>query len=868
MNRKNSHSNWLFLFFFLLPFSLTLQCFIVNASEINFENDDEISEALAGGTGLRAEYFNNIDLSGKPVLTRNELVVDHDFGIYSPTIVIPVENFSARWSGKIIAPETGTYRFHTLSDDGVRLWINGTQIIDNWTIHNPVLDSSRGIKLTRGQRYDIKLEFFESSQKAVIRLMWTPPRKTQRLIPQAYLLPPGTLPVVSTPTPTPTPLPTTPQSGTLYISEMRPESGVVSSGSGFSTLRLAADERSAIIRFSYGHLTTPLVAAHIHGPANPGTNGPILFDFDDIPQQPDGSYLWTFEQVGHTTIARIVEAIKNGRTYINIHTSRYPNGEIRNHYRKVIGSSTFTPPTSNPPLSTVPRDDKDVARFLTQSTFGPTKTEISRVRQIGFEAWFNEQFDAPTTSHLAYLDNARANGEGIYLNQTMEAFWSKALRGNDQLRQRIAFTMSEIFVLSGFSLDHPYGISGYMDMLQANAFGNFRQTLKNITLNPAMGDFLDMVKNDREDIYSGRVPNENYAREVNQLFSIGLYKLHPDGSLIIDGNGQPIPTYDQETIVGFSYVFTGWGFGGIAATDQNFDYYIPQPDNDYLSYRVPMQPYAYRHSSLPKKLLNNLTLPAGQTAEEDLEMAIDNIFNHPNVGPFLCRQYIQRLVTSNPSSAYVYRVAKVFNDNGSGIRGDMKAVIRAILLDDEARSPIYVTLPGFGKQREPVLRFSALLRAFDARAKSQKYLIWNLQSPIYSLGQNPLLAKTVFNFFEPNYIQPGRLSRAGLISPEFQITNETQIIGSSNQMRDIVFRGFGVDENLIKLNYAEFLPLANSPTQLVEELDLLLMSGQMSTQFKTIVINTISLVPENNIIARVPIAVHLIVDSPQFAIQK
>ena len=844
--------------------SLILPLFIANADD----EKAEITESLAGGIGIKAEYFNNINLSGSPVLTRNDLLIDFDYGNNSPAQVVNIDNFSARWTGKLLAPETGNYRFHTRSDDGVRLWINGRLMIDNWTYHGPVVDTSLAIKLTRGQRYDIKLEYYEGGGSALISLMWTPPRKTQRLIPQAYLFPPN---FVLTPTPTATPTSTPPptsQGGTLYLSEMRPEGSAISSGSGISSLRLATDERSAVIRYSFSNLTTPMVAGHIHGPANPGENGPILFDFDTAPQQTDGSFVWTFAQIGNTTVAQIVDAIKNGRTYINIHTSRYPNGEIRNHYRKVNGSTTFIPPTSNPPLSNIPRDDNDVARFLTQSTFGPTKTEITRVRQMGFEAWLNEQFDAPTTSHLTYLDQARTAGENIYLNQTMEAFWSKALRGDDQLRQRIAFAMSEIFVVSAEGLDQPYAISGYMDMLQANSFGNFRQILKNVTLNPAMGDYLDMLRNDREDTYSGRVPNENYAREINQLFSIGLYKLHPDGSLIIDAYGQPIPTYNQETVIGFSYVFTGWGFGGIENSDQNFYWHYPNNDNNQIGWRVPMQAYPYHHSSLPKKLLNGVVLPAGQTPDEDLDMALDNIFNHPNVGPFICRQLIQRLVTSNPSPSYVYRVSSVFNNNGLGIRGDMKAVIRAILLDDEARNPLQITQQGYGKQREPVLRFSALLRAFDAKAQSQKYRIWNLESPVWSIGQNPLRSKTVFNFFEPNYIQPGRLGRAGLISPEFQITNDTQIIGSTNQMREVVYRGFGWNEDEIKLTFTTLLPLANTPSLLIDELNLILMSGQMPLQMKTIIINTISQLPANNQAERVRTAIHLVVTSPQFVIQK
>ncbi len=864
VNKFNFRLVYLAVFLFFVCLSVPFF-----STDAKFGDEKAIEESFAGGTGLNAEYFNNRDLSGPPVLTRKDFLIDFDYGYFSPATVVNTDNFSARWTGKIMAPETGSYIFHTYSDDGVRLWINNQLIIDNWTFHGPTLDTSRTIKLTRGQKYDLKMEFFEGGVTAIIRLMWTPPRKTQRLVPQAFLFPPGANPT-PTPTPTATPTPTpNPANGTLLLGDLRPEGSAASSGSGVATLRLALDERSAILRYNFSNLTTPVVAKHIHGPADPGTNGPILYDLDTAPVQPDGSYVWTFAQVGNTTVAQIVDAIKNGRTYINIHTSRYPNGEIRSHFRRVNGSTTFTPPASNPPLSTIPRDDNDVARFLTQATFGPTKPEIQRVRQMGFDPWLNEQFNAPTTSHVAYLDTARQT-EMLYMNQAMEAFWTKALTGDDQLRQRVAFALSEILVVSADSelAGDPYAISGYIDTLQANAFGNFRQTLKNVTLNPAMGAYLDVLKNDREDTYSGRVPNENYAREINQLFSIGLYKLHPDGSLILDGNGQPIPTYDQDTIVGFSYVFTGWGYGGLPVTDDNFYYHYPNVDNNWAAWRVPMQPYPYRHSSLQKKLLNGVVLPAGQTPEEDLDAALDNIFNHPNVGMFVGRQLIQRLVTSNPSPGYIYRVASVFNNNGAGVRGDMKAVIRAILLDDEARNPSQINQQGYGKQKEPVLRFSALLRAFKARAQTNKFRIWNLENPVYSLGQNPLRSPTVFNFFEPNYIQPGRLSRAGLYSPEFQITNDTQIIGSTNQMRDIVYRGFGYNQDQINLGLTDYLVFAGNPTQLVDELNLVLMSGQMSPSMKTIIINTVNQIPASNPQERIRTAIHLTITSPQFAIQK
>ena len=555
--------------------------------------------------------------------------------------------------------------------------------------------------------------------------------------------------------------------------------------------------------------------------------------------------------------------------YINVHTTQYPSGEIRGHYRRVNGSSVFTPPAPAPILSLGPTSPQDAARFLTQSSFGVTPLELRRVRQMRFEAYLNAQFNAPITSHVAYLVAHEQPGQHLNDQSTMESFWKNAINGNDQLRQRVVFALSEIFVVSdasGMGVDQPYAMSNYLDVLQADAFGNFRNLLKDVTLNPAMGVYLSMRQNDKEDIRTGRIPNENYAREVNQLFSVGLFKLHPDGSLILDEAGQPIPTYDQSVIKGFASVFTGWNFGWMPKTEGHWRDYFESWDNDsHQTWLVPMQAWENHHSQAPKKLLNGVTLPPGQPAERDLNMAIDNIFNHPNVGPFICRQLIQRLVTSNPSPGYVYRVAAVFNDNGAGVRGDMKAVIRAVLLDYEARSPELINQQGYGKQREPVLRFSALLRTFNARSSDGIYRLWDLESPIWALGQNPLRAATVFNFFEPGYSPPGAINAAGLTAPEFKITDDTQIIGSTNIKSGMIY---GDGANGVRLDISGFLPLASNPDGLVDNLNLLLMSGQMSPAMHNVIVSTISTIPASDTQYRVKMAIHLIATSPQFAIQK
>ncbi|MEO6724507.1 MAG: DUF1800 family protein, partial [Blastocatellia bacterium] len=466
---------------------------------------------------------------------------------------------------------------------------------------------------------------------------------------------------------------------TTYLASLRPENTAMSPSSGYSTLKLSGDEKSGVIRFNYTNLTTPQVSGHIHGPADPGQNAQILFDLDTATKLTDGSMVWTFTNTAGLSAAQIVQALKAGRLYINIHSSKYPSGEIRGHYGLVNGSQSFTPPAAPPPLPTGTPTPRDAARFLTQATFGPKSTaEITALQSKSFNTWLNEQFALPQATHMAYLDATIGTALDPYQQEMMESFWKQAVTGQDQLRQRVAFALSQIMVVSFNSnlSSEPFGLAGYQDTIAKDVFGNFRQLLEDITLNPAMGRYLDMLQNDKEDAATGKNPNENYAREVLQLFSIGLYKLHPDGSLVLDANGLPIATYDQSVVQGFASVFTGWSYGWFPKTEQNW-LYPNAYHNGSQFWRVPMQVWPNHHSTLAKKLLNGVSLPASQTPDKDLKDALDNIFNHANVGPFISRQLIQRLVTSNPSPGYVYRVTQKFNDNGQGVRGDLKAVIRA-----------------------------------------------------------------------------------------------------------------------------------------------------------------------------------------------
>lgn len=645
---------------------------------------------------------------------------------------------------------------------------------------------------------------------------------------------------------------------TLYVARMTPQAGVQSLGSGNSTLLLSADETSATVRFNYSNLSSPVSSKHIHGPADPGQSGGVLLDLDppfppNVTLNADGSYTWVFVQVGNTTVAQIVDAIKTGRTYINIHSSNYPDGEIRGHYVLAAGSQTFTPPAAPPPLPGGPPTSTDAARFLTQATFGPTEQGITELQTMRFDAWLTREFNRAPTLTTPLMNERAADGETIAQTQFLETWWNRSLTAPDQLRQRVAFALSEILVVSfqdGGLQERPYAIAAYYDLLINDAFKNFRTILEDVTLNPSMGIYLDMQGNGKAT--STTIPNENYARELLQLFSVGVNKLHPDGTLILDDQGLPIATYDQAVIEGLARVCTGWNYHQTGQT-------WPNPPQDFIN---PMTLVASQHETGTKQLLDGVVLPASQGGTKDLADALNQIFKHPNTGPFISKQLIQRLVTSNPSPAYVYRVAQKFANNGQGVRGDMKAVIKAILTDYEARSTTVVSNQGYGKLREPLLRATAMIRALHPTSASGYFKI-----PVtdVELGQSPMRAPTVFNFFEPGFVFPGVLALNGLVAPEFAISSETEVATTANFLEQgsrTFFKG-----NDIRLDLTTEQQLASNPLALVERLNLLLMYGSMSSTMKTRLVNHLNTILGNNSL-RAQAAVHLIVTSPEFCIQR
>ena len=516
----------------------------------------------------------------------------------------------------------------------------------------------------------------------------------------------------------------------------------------------------------------------------------------------------------------------------------------------------------------------DAARFMTQASFGAKSVEeLEATRVEGFEHWLWNQFRTPAALHTAYLDsqlvrtsNNRANDDMSY-----EAIWQQWLVGTDQLRGRVAFALSQIMVVSNVAPDlRPYAMSSYLDVLNRHAFGNYRSLLEEVTLHPTMGYYLNMIKSEKDDAAKGIHPNENYAREVLQLFSIGLVELNLDGSAKVGSDGRPIPTFGEAEVKGFAKAFSGWTFA--SQNPANPKQFQTADENLDSNWTTPMRAFPSMHSPEPKKLLGSVTLAGGQSPEKDLKEALDTIFNHPNVGPFISRQLIQRLVSSNPSKAFIARMAAVFNNNGATLRGDLKALVAAILLDPEARAAAGSQAAHYGKQREPVIRFANFLRALGATSKNGINDIHYLDSSDNGLGQSPLLAPSVFNFFSPNFRQPGAVAKANLYSPEFQITTETTVVGSLNFFSGVINNGgYGNGDSRLSLNLLPLQTLAATPATLVDRLDALLFAYQMTAATRTRLLQMLSALPggtDSRHKARVRAALIVTAMSPDFVIQK
>lgn len=663
-----------------------------------------LAQSPPAGTGLQAQYFDTKNFNDLRV-TRVDPSVDFDFGAGTPDPSIQGDTFSIRWTGAIRATATATHTFYTLSDDGVRLWVNGVLVIDNYTIHTAT-ENTGTIALESGKVYAIKIEYFDQTGPAVVRLSWSHPSMTKTVVPQSALLP-----------------------------ATRAEAG----------------------------------------------------------------------------------------------------------------------------------------RLLAQASWGATETLLDHVQQVGVYAWLDEQFAAPISGYPVYPyfpssappdcvtvpgdPNQQCPRDNYSLFQVQLRFFQNAMSGQDQLRQRVAFALGQIIVVSGNEVSLAYANGDWHQMLTVNAFGNYRTLLGEVTLNPLMGRYLDMVNNDKGNASGTIRPNENYARELLQLFSIGTEQLNLDGTKVIV-DGATVPTYGQDEVKGFAKVFTGWTYPtlpGATPIRHNPSYY-----------RGPMEAFPGNHETGTKLLLNGAVLPARDDAVADLNAALDNVHGHQNVAPFISRRLIQNLVTSNPTPGYVARVATVFNDNGAGVKGDLAAVVRAILVDAEARDASQLTSTS-GKLKEPVLLMLNVVRALNGQTDGVYP-----RSQSASLLQNLFHPPSVFNYYPPDF----QLAGTPLYGPEFAIMNSSTAINRSNFVNTVVYTTLIAPDSSVlgatgtSLNFANLQALAGDPPAMVEKLNDVMMSGQMSQAMKDAIVTAVNAQSPTDTLARARCAAYLVATSPQFQVQR
>jgi uncharacterized protein (DUF1800 family) len=524
---------------------------------------------------------------------------------------------------------------------------------------------------------------------------------------------------------------------------------------------------------------------------------------------------------------------------------------------------------THPAVPQSPSTPAQASRFLGHAGLDAHHTSIDALMQTTYEGWLNEQMAMPLSqSHKDWLiekgfnargnNNNNVNGNGGWDG----SLWRKLFSSPDTLRQKTVLAWSELFVVSALGLPigwRNFAIANYLDTLETHAFGNFRDILEAVTLSSAMGTYLNMKGNKKAAPLLGRVPDENYAREVMQLFTIGLHQLHPDGTLKLS-DGQPIETYSNEDTQGLAAVFTGWrGSSGEDATGAL--------EASAYQHGLPMQLDDGLHSVTEKRFLG-VTIPANTSGQASLKIALDTLFGHPNTAPFISKFFIQRFVTSNPSPAYTARVAAVFANNGQGVRGDMGAVIKAVLLDPEARSE--QASATFGKLREPMIRLLQWGRTFGASSIDGN---WNLgfTNADTALGQMPLYAPSVFNFFRPGYTPPNTaIAQAGMVAPEFQILTEPTVVNYINYMAGTVNNG-----RAVKVDYAAELEIARDAAALTDRYNLWLAAGQLSEATLATIRDAVGAIaipasgdPVNALRNRIYATITLVMSSPEYLIQK
>jgi len=646
-----------------------------------------------------------------------------------------------------------------------------------------------------------------------------------------------------------------PSSETIFLASLTPEGAANTPASGSSTIVLAADGLSARITLNFNNLTTLQTAAHVHGPADPGTSAPPLYSV------PMGSFTdvgWVFEPTAGHTVNDQVDALKTGRLYINVHSTTYPNGEIRGQYR--VTSSVGNPDLAipNPPNMAATPTDAEAHRFLQQASMGATPALVAQVKSMGYAAWIDSQLALPASTYYPFVSAASLSNDDQKTGALRSRFFMNALQGNDQLRQRVAFAMSQMLVTS--TLDTPTvttgqngpGMALYQDLMMTSATSNFLNILQGVTMSPYMGSYLNMANSNKPS--GGNTANENYTRELMQLFSIGVYKQWTNGTLKIDNLGSPIPTYDQDVIEEMSRVFTGFTYNTPGCTNFNC-----QPF--YLSNMKLVQA---NHDVGIKTILDGVVLPAGQLGTDDVYQTLGYIFNHPNVGPFVGKHLIQHLVTSNPSKGYIARVAKAFDNDGTGARGNMSAVVKAVLLDVEARRDP-TTDPRFGRLVEPALFLTQFLRGMGATG--QRY---GLAERCNEMQQQIFGSPTVFNYYAADYQIPGTT----LLGPPFGIYTETASVRRANIANTFIYGTLSrpgytpAGGTGVTFDYAPYIASAGNPAALVDALAARLMPGRMSPAMRQTIINAVTNTASTDTTNRARTAIYLFATSPSFNINR
>lgn len=810
-----------------------------------------IAPALGVGTGsILAEIFDGIVGSWVTDLTKHAKYPnspDRRYQLRKAELPSNAgDNYGALIRGYLHAPVTGVYRFNLASDDWSEVYLStdrtpekkdllcfvpaGTDYYE-WR-RFPDYQLSRPVLLTKGQSYYIEVRFKESGWRDHLALAWLCPGKANfEIIDGAFLSP-------------------------LQLADKAPPTITLTGGNAVTVGVGGAfvDPGFVALDGVDGDLSG---SVRVEGSVDTSTAGTYTLRY--VVTDKSGN-----ESVVATRRVTVAVAPNTAPTY--------PADTSGAH-----STTPWTPPAAI--------SDIDAARFLKQATFGPTEAEIARVKQVGYAKWIDDQLALPVTSHLEHLDRMAlfegAQQKLLELSRTastlglpgavmpttstplntedrLYSWWTLAMTAPDQLRQRVALALSEILVISdrsGSALrNYPRGCTNYYDMLtKAIVPGRpYRQLLEEVTLNPIMGTWLTMVRS------SKAKPDENYAREIMQLFSIGLEHLNKDGTFKRNGSGNTMPTYGQDEIRELSRAFTGWTY----ANSRSFTW---TSSADVIN---PMMSFEDQHDRGQKVIVGGATVPAGQTAIQDVRRCVDVLAEHPNVGPFMAKRLIQRLVTSNPSPAYIFRVSKVWDDNGKGVRGDLCAVVKAILLDSEART--LGMAPGAGKMSEPMIRLSRVMRALGRVPSSNppllgRYFMWNA---LDELGQWPMQPPTVFNFFTPSYAPPGPVLDAGLVAPEFEITTELTATDTANYFFEGVTNGFYTDAGgRITLDLTPLTSLWSTPDALLAKMEVLLLGRPMSASLRSSLMNLHSL-HSANATNGVRVMLQLLSASPEFVMEK